>query len=202
MPRPSVPDPHRWIVPAVVVVMGGLLWATGTAILAARPDPGTLTSRIAVARTDDGGALRVVVEGCDALSVRRVTVRDASGTVWEVEGRSPPSRANFVIGQTADPMTVTRVLDDPLAPDATYWVDVESDRVETLSFTLQSVPPVGVLHEGVEMTTEGFHSLVERQHCQAARRIPFAGSILAQVLLILAGAAFAVVAAGLTSREA
>ncbi len=201
MPRPSAPDPQRWVVPVVVVVMGGLLWATGAAILAGRPDPGTLTSRIAVAKTDDGAALRIVVEGCDTLSVRRVTVRDVSGTVWEVEGRSPPSRTNFVVGQTADPMIVTRVLDGPLAPDATYWVDVESDRVETLSFTLRSVPPVGVLHEGVEMTTEGFHSLVERQHCQAAHRIPFAGSVVAQVLLILAGAAFAVVAVGLLDRE-
>ncbi len=193
---------HRWVVPVAVVAMALLLWTAGSLILAARPDPETLQSRIAIGKTDDGEALRVILEGCNVTSVRRVTVRDQSGVVvWEVKGVSPPSRTSFVIGQTADPMAVTQPLGAPLDEGITYWVDVETDRVETLSFTLRSVPPVGVLHEGVETTTEGFRDLVERQHCQAANRLPFVGSIVAQVLLILAGAALAVVAAGLLDRD-
>ena len=182
--------------------MVALLWILGTSILATRPDPAALQSRIAIGKTDDGAALRVVLEGCDVTSVRRVTLRDESGViVWEVRGQSPPSRTNFVIGQTADPMSVSQPLAQPLEGGVTYWVDVETDRVESLSFTLRSVPPVGVLHEGVETTTEGFHALVRRQHCEAANRLPFAGSIAAQVLLVLAGAAFVVVAVGLFSPE-
>ncbi len=182
--------------------MAALLWILGVSILATRPDPGTLQSRIAIGKTDDGAALRVVLEGCNVTSVRRVTVRDESGVVvWEVRGQSPPSRTSFVIGQTADPMSVSQPLTLPLDGGVTYWVDVETDRIESLSFTLHSVPPVGVLHEGVETTTEGFHALVRRQHCEAANRLPFAGSIVAQVLLVLAGAAFVVVAVGLLDRE-
>ena len=188
--------------PAALGLMVAILWVLGASILGNRPDVGSLPSRIAIGKTDDGAALRLVLEGCDVTSVRRVTVRDEAGVVvWEVRGQSPPSRTSFVIGQTADPMSVSQPLVQPLESGMTYWVDVETDRVESLSFTLRSVPPVGVLHEGVETTTEGFHSMVRRQHCEAANRLPFAGSIAAQVLLVLAGAAFVVVAVGLLDRD-
>lgn len=194
-------NPGAWVVPLAALVIGGLLWLAGSIILGSPPDPGSQVSRIAIGKTDDGRALRVMLEGCDVTSVHRVTVRDESGAiVWEVRGLSPPSRTNFVIGQTADPMAVTEPLREPLVEGVTYRVEVAADRPESLAFDLRSVPPVGVLHDGAETTTEGFRAVVDRQHCQVANRLPFAGSIFAQALLIVAGAAFAVVAAGLLDR--
>ncbi len=195
-------DPYRWVVPAAAVVIAGMLWLAGWLILAARPTPAAPVPRIAIGRTDDGAALRVMLEGCDVTSVRRVTVRDDSGrVVWELEGLSPPSRTNFVVGQSGDPMVVTQPLIDPLDGRVEYHVDVETDRVETLAFTLRTVPPVGVLYAGAETTTEGFHAIVRRRSCQATSRLPFAGSVIAQVIVVLAGAAFAVVAAGLLNDD-
>lgn len=194
-------SPRAWVIPAAAATIVVLLWGAGSIILDSRPDDALPVSRIAIGKTDDGAALRVLFEGCDVTSVTRVTVKDEEGGVaWEVRGASPPGRTNFVIGQSADPMAVTQSLQDPLSPGATYRVEVEADRLESLSFDLRSVPPVGVLHEGVETTTEGFRAAVDRRYCQGSNRLPFAGSILAQALLIVAGAAFAVVAAGLLGR--
>lgn len=191
-------NPGAWVVPATAVTIVVLLWIAGSMILDLPPDDEAPVSRVAIGKTDDRAALRILFEGCDVTSVTRVTVRDSIGeVVWEVRGVSPVGRTNFVIGQSADPMLVTQALLEPLTPGVTYQVEVDADRSEYISFELGTVPPVGVLHAGAETTTEGFRAAVDKRYCRGTSRLPFAGSILAQSLLILAGAAFAVVAAGL-----
>ena len=191
----------RWIVPVTVGVIAGLLWVTGSLILSAREPDGPLPRRIALGRTEDGVALRVLVEGCDTLRVRRVSVLLGTDPVWEVAGNAPPSRTAFVIGQTADPLTVTVPLDQPLSTDVRYTVEVESDRVEAAAFTPRHVPPIGVLHDGAERTTEGFTRLIDEAWCRPGTELPLVGSLVAQFVIVVAGAAFAVVAAGLFEKD-
>jgi hypothetical protein len=191
----------KWIVPLVIGVITGLLWITGSAILSSREPEVPQPSRIALARTEDGAAIRVLVEGCDALTVRRVSVLLGTEPVWEVRGLAPPARTAFVVGQAADPLTVTVSLAEPLATDVRYTVEVESDRVEAAAFTPRQVPPVGVLHDGLERTTEGFTRLVDESWCRPKTELPLVGSLFAQFVIVVAGAAFAVVAAGLLERD-
>ncbi|NND84041.1 MAG: hypothetical protein HKN46_02720 [Acidimicrobiia bacterium] len=191
----------KWIVPVAVGVIVGLLWVTGSVILSSREPDGPRPSRIALSRTQGGEALRVVVEGCDSLVVRRVSVLLGSEPVWEVRGVAPPSRTAFVVGETADPLVVTAALDGPLEPDVRYTVEVESDRVEAAAFTPREVPPVGVLHDGLERTEGGFIRLVDEAWCRSATELPLVGSLFAQFVIVVAGAAFAVVAAGMLEKD-
>lgn len=181
--------------------MVSILWGLGALILSGRDDIGERPSRIAVERTEDGAAIRILVEGCDTLSVRRVSVLLGPEPVWELRGLAPPSRTAFVVGQSADPLVVTTPLGEPLGRDVRYTLEVESDRVEAAGFTPRQVPPVGVLHDGVERTTDGFVRLVDDAWCRPETELPLIGSLVAQLVIVFAGAAFAVVAAGLLREE-
>lgn len=193
--------PPKWLVPVAIGTMAALLWALGSAILAAPQDTGERPSRIALGRTEDGAAIRVLVEGCDRLSVRRVSVLLGTEPVWELRGSAPPGRDAFVVGQSGDPLEVTTPLTEPLGRDVRYTLEVETDLVESSRFTPREVPPIGVLHDGLERTTEGFTRMVDDAWCRPESELPLLGSLAAQLIIVFAGAAFSVVAAGLLGDD-
>ncbi len=170
------------------LVIGGLtlLLLVAGALILQSPPADALPSRVAVGFTEDGSALVVHVVSCDQQLNRVTLIRNVDDrVVWEVQGGVRHNRSAFVVGQTASPLQVSQPLETILQSDQRFRVEVLFDGVHGAEFLLRDVPPVGVLHQDIETTTEGFKDLVGRQWCGRQGRINLTGGLAAQLVILL-----------------
>ncbi len=176
------------LVQTPALIIGGLtlLLLVAGALILQSPPVDALPSRVAVGFTEDGSALVVQVVSCDQQLNRVTLIRNVDDrVVWEVQGTVRHNRSAFVVGQTASPLQVSQPLETILQSDQRFRVEVLFDGVHGAEFLLRDVPPVGVLHQGIETTTEGFKDLVGRQWCGRQGRMNLTGGLAAQLVILL-----------------
>ncbi len=171
---------------AIIVGIVVFLSIAATLILQA-PEGDELPGRVAVGYTQDGEALIVNAVACDEHLGRVTLIRMLDNrVVWEIQGTTRHHRQIFVVGQTASPLSVSQSLELDLQPAEQFRVEVSMDEVQAAEFILRDVPPIGVLHDGRETTTEGFEDIVGSQWCGLRARINLTGGLAAQLLILLA----------------
>ena len=172
--------------PVLIVGSLAILLMVAGALILQSPPADALPSWVAVGFTEDGSALVVHVVSCDQQLNRLTLIRNIDDrVVWEVQGTVRHNRSAFVVGQTASPLQVSQPLETILQDDQRFRVEVLFDDVHGAEFLLRDIPPVGVLHQGIETTIEGFRDLVGRQWCGRQGRINLTGGLAAQLVILL-----------------
>lgn len=174
---------------APIAIIAGIIvfLVVAAALILQAPGAEELPSRVAVGYTEDGEALIVLAVACDEHLGRVTLIRMVDDrVVWEIQGTTRHHRQVFVVGQTAFPLAVTQGLETDLRPEEQFRVEVSMSEVQVAEFILRDVPPIGVLHDGRETTTEGFEDIVGSQWCGLRARINLTGGLAAQLLILLA----------------